>query len=84
VWAKPADVPARLNAFLAEASSAVRKQFGGAVTYASAPWEDIDWTPFDVVSVDAYRDARAFRAPRDPSCESAILESAILESAILS
>lgn len=26
-------------------------------TYAAAPWETVDWTPFDLVGVDAYRAA---------------------------
>jgi hypothetical protein len=45
----------RLNAFLAEAA---RGQFGGPLTYAAAAWEPVDWSWFDIVSVDAYRDAR--------------------------
>jgi hypothetical protein len=58
VYASMADVPARMNAFLADAAATVRGHFGGRVTYASGPWEDIDWSPFDIVGVDAYRDAR--------------------------
>jgi hypothetical protein len=27
------------------------------VTYASGPWEHVDWQPFDIVATDAYRDA---------------------------
>jgi hypothetical protein len=27
------------------------------VSYASAPWEPVDWRPFDIAAVDAYRDA---------------------------
>jgi hypothetical protein len=50
------ELPARMNAFMAEAAATARKHFGGRVTYASGPWEDLDWTPFDIVSVDAYRD----------------------------
>ena len=34
-----------------------RPRFGGRVTYASAPWEFVDWSPFDLVGVDAYRAA---------------------------
>jgi hypothetical protein len=45
----------RLNSVLAEAVDAVRQVFGGRVTYASGKWEDVDWTPFDIVSVDLYR-----------------------------
>jgi hypothetical protein len=47
----------RLNAFLNEAASAARRRFGGRITYASGFWEQIDWRPFDIVGVDAYRDA---------------------------
>jgi hypothetical protein len=34
-----------------------RQEFAGPVTYAAAPWETVDWELFDLVSVDAYRDA---------------------------
>ncbi|MEU3400457.1 hypothetical protein [Streptomyces filamentosus] len=50
-------VRARVNAFLAEAAAVVRARFGGPVTYASVPLEAVDWTPFDLVSVDVYRSA---------------------------
>ena len=49
---------APLNAFLAEANDRVRQVFGGSVTYASVPLETVDWSRFDFVSVDLYRDAR--------------------------
>ena len=57
-----ARLPKRLNGFLAEAA---RGRFGGPLTYASGTWEPVDWSRFDIVSVDAYRDARntgSFRA----------------------
>ncbi|MEW9527240.1 hypothetical protein [Microbispora sp. NPDC049125] len=57
VYAGLAEMPARMNAFLAETVEAARKVFGGRITYASGEWEDVDWGPFDIVSVDAYRDA---------------------------
>jgi hypothetical protein len=47
-----------LNAFLAQANEAVRQVFRGKVTYASAPLEAVDWSLFDFVCVDIYRDAR--------------------------
>ncbi|EWC62375.1 hypothetical protein UO65_2362 [Actinokineospora spheciospongiae] len=50
-----ADLPARVNDFLGRAVAVVRERFGGKVTYASVPLERVDWTPFDVVSVDAHR-----------------------------
>ncbi|RJL32091.1 hypothetical protein [Bailinhaonella thermotolerans] len=56
-WSSLGPVIERLNGFLAEAVSLVRGEFGGRVTYASGPWEWIDWTPFDIVGVDAYRAA---------------------------
>ncbi len=48
-------LPARINAFLARAVVTVRERFGGNVTYAAVPLESVDWTPFDIVSVDAHR-----------------------------
>jgi hypothetical protein len=36
---------------------AARERFAGPLTYAAAPWETVDWDLFDLVSVDAYRDA---------------------------
>ncbi|MFJ9415457.1 hypothetical protein ACIRPT_14980 [Streptomyces sp. NPDC101227] len=56
-WMALGPVQERLNAFLAEVAEVVRGRFGGRVTYASGPWEAIDWRPFDVVGVDAYRAA---------------------------
>lgn len=50
-----AQVPARVNDFLARAVAVVRERFGGKVTYASMPFEGIDWTPFDIISIDLYR-----------------------------
>ncbi|WP_165423906.1 hypothetical protein [Ktedonosporobacter rubrisoli] len=50
-----AGLPARINEFLARAVATVRERFGGKVTYASIPLEGIDWTPFDIVSVDLHR-----------------------------
>ena len=57
-----ARLPKRLNAFLAEAAEVARGQFGGPLTYASGTWEPVDWSRFDIVSVDAYRDARNARS----------------------
>jgi hypothetical protein len=50
-------VPPRVNAFLAKAVAVVRPRFGGKVTYAAMPFERVDWTPFDIISVDNYRSA---------------------------
>jgi hypothetical protein len=44
-----------LNRFLAQASSVARSAFHGSITYASIPIEAVEWTPFDIVSVDYYR-----------------------------
>ena len=49
---------APLNAFLATACESVRAVFTGPLTYASLAWEDVDWTPFDFVGIDHYRDTR--------------------------
>jgi hypothetical protein len=46
-----------LNRFLTAAATTVRREFDGPVTYAAGPWEDVNWTGLDIVSVDLYRDA---------------------------
>ncbi|MEW2516028.1 hypothetical protein [Streptomyces sp. NPDC046870] len=57
-WTSLGPVPERLNAFLAQAATTVRAHFGGTITYASASWEPVDWGPFDLVGIDAYRTAQ--------------------------
>jgi hypothetical protein len=52
-----AALPGKLNGFLAATAEDARGRFGGPLSYASGMWEPVDWTPFDVVGVDAYRDA---------------------------
>ena len=47
-----------LNAYLGRAAAAARALFGGPLTYASLPFEAVDWAPFDIVGIDHYRDAR--------------------------
>ena len=47
------EVPARINAFLAHAVSLVRARFGGKLSYASLPFEGVDWAPFDIIATDA-------------------------------
>jgi hypothetical protein len=53
----PEELERRFDAFLGRAVAAERREFAGPVTYASAPWENVDWRRFDIVSVDHYRDA---------------------------
>jgi hypothetical protein len=48
-----------------ETVRAAREQFAGPVTYAAGPWETVDWELFDLVSVDAYRDADNAAGYRD-------------------
>jgi hypothetical protein len=52
-----AALPGKLNGFLAATAEDARGRFGGPLSYASGMWEPVDWTPFDVAGVDAYRDA---------------------------
>jgi hypothetical protein len=44
----------RLNAFLGQAAAVARAHFGGDVTYAAGIFEQVDWTPFDIVGVNYY------------------------------
>lgn len=57
-WQSLGTVQEQLNTWLAQAADTVRERFGGKVTYASGAWEDVDWSPFDFVSIDAYRTAQ--------------------------
>jgi hypothetical protein len=47
-----------LDGFLDRASKALRGAFGGPLTYAALIGEKVDWTRFDFVGLDHYRDAR--------------------------
>ncbi len=55
------ELSTRLDTLLADTAATVRQRFSGKLTYASGLWENIDWTPFDIVGVDAYVD------PADPA-----------------
>ena len=57
VSVSPEELEQRFNAFLARAVAAVRDHFLGPVTYASGTWENVNWSLFDLVSVDHYQDA---------------------------
>jgi hypothetical protein len=46
-------IPPRVNELLGRAAALVRARFGGKVTYASLPFERVDWSPFDLVATDA-------------------------------
>ncbi|KAB2352297.1 hypothetical protein [Actinomadura rudentiformis] len=45
----------KVNQLLASAAMAARRSFNGPVTYAAGGWEQVDWTPFDIVGVNLYR-----------------------------
>lgn len=47
----------RLNSFLSKAVKIIRESFKGKITYASGPWESVNWDIFDFVGIDYYRDA---------------------------
>jgi hypothetical protein len=51
------ELSARLNEFLGAVVTAVREWFRGRVTYAAIPVERVDWTLFDIVSVELIRSA---------------------------
>lgn len=58
-------LPRTLNCVLGDSVAAIRDNFGGPITYASAPWEAVDWEPFDLVAVDLYRDSSNAAEYRD-------------------
>lgn len=45
---------------LRDSVARARKIFKGSITYASGLWEDVDWSLFDIVAIDAYRDKDNF------------------------
>lgn len=45
----------KLKEFFVKAVPEVRLYFNGNITYAAGEWEEIDWSIFDIVSVDLYR-----------------------------
>ena len=49
---------APLNAFLGRAVEAVRRVYHGPLSYAALIWEAVDWSRFDIIGVDHYRDPR--------------------------
>ena len=59
------ELPRMLNATLGQSAAAIRDHFRGPVTYASAPWEAVDWSRFDLVAVDLYRDSSNAAGYRD-------------------
>jgi hypothetical protein len=52
-----AKLSARVNDFLRSAVAVVRERFRGRITYAAIPVEQVDWTLFDIVSVELIRSA---------------------------
>lgn len=60
-----AELSSRINDFLGDAVAAIREVFGGRVTYAAIPSERVDWTPFDIVSVELIRSGEVAGQFRD-------------------
>jgi hypothetical protein len=60
-----AEAGARLDEFLREAVTAVRGRFRGKITYACIPFERVDWTLFDITSVELIRSAEVADQFRD-------------------
>lgn len=47
-----------LNAYLSQVTNAVRNVYKGPITYASLPFEQVDWSIFDFIGIDHYRATR--------------------------
>lgn len=59
-------VRTRMTAFLRQAVEVVRARFSGKVSYASLPFEGVDWTLFDILATDAgYRTSATAAGFRD-------------------
>ena len=55
----------RLNEFLGAAVTEIRAHFHGKLTYAAIPFERVDWTLFDIMSVELIRTAEVAAQYRD-------------------
>ena len=44
-----------MNVFLNTTVRSIRQVFNGEVTYSSGTWEKVDWSIFDIVSINHYR-----------------------------
>ncbi|MBF6176169.1 hypothetical protein [Nocardia blacklockiae] len=60
-----AGVSTRLDEFFAATLPVLRERFGGPITYCAIQFERIDWTPFDVVSMELIRSAEVADRFRD-------------------
>lgn len=63
-----AGLSVRMNAFLSQAVAVVRQRFQGRITYASLQAERVDWTLFDIVTVELIRNAEVAAQFRDGVC----------------
>ncbi|MET9109363.1 hypothetical protein [Streptomyces zhihengii] len=55
----------RMNTFLRDAAATVRERFHGKLTYAAIQFEQVDWTPFDMVTFELIRSAEVADRFRD-------------------
>lgn len=60
-----AEVRYRLDQFLRAAVAAIRARFHGTVTYAAIPFEGVDWSLFDIVTLELIRSAEVADRFRD-------------------
>lgn len=63
--ARFADVSTRLNRFFRDALPIVRTRFRGKITYACVQFEQVDWAPFDYLSIELMRSAEVADRFRD-------------------
>jgi len=45
----------KMNAYLKTTVKSIRSVFNGKITYASGTWEKVNWSIFDIVSINHYR-----------------------------
>lgn len=57
VWPLLPVINARLRTFLHELATLARARFAGPLSYGAGEWESVDWSAFDVVGLDLYREA---------------------------
>lgn len=60
-----AEVNARLGGFLSTVVPAVRERFHGKLTYCAIPFERVDWSLFDIMSLELIRSAEVAEQYRE-------------------
>lgn len=49
------DLSQKLNEYLKKYAAGIREEYKGPLSYSAGMWEEVDWSIFDIVGIDHYR-----------------------------